>query len=103
MFKMDYCLGIIKCFYFLLLVSHSAKTILRNMDWKVGKLLNFKFLSGVYISPCLQILYFVQSPRLKKIGKIQLGSYLLLGLIYGLSFRIQAASYFLQSWVKKPV
>ena len=30
-----------------------------------------------------------QSPRLKKFGKIRLGSKLLLGLIHGLSFRIQ--------------
>ena len=38
-----------------------------------------------------------QSRRFKKIGKIRLGSKLSLGLIYGLSFRIQAASYFPQS------
>ena len=38
-----------------------------------------------------------QSQRFKKFGKIRLGSKLSLGLIYGLSFRIQAASYFPQS------
>ena len=41
------------------------------------------------------------SPRFKKFGKIRLGSKLSLGLIYDLSFWIQAASYFPQSWVKK--
>ena len=41
------------------------------------------------------------SPRFKKFGKIRLGSKLMLGLIYGLSFRIQASSYFTQSWVQK--
>jgi len=43
------------------------------------------------------------SPQFKKFGKIRLGSKLLLGFIYGLSFQIQAASNFPQSWVKKPV
>ena len=38
----------------------------------------------------------------KKFGEIRVGSKLSLGLIYGLSFRIQAASYFPQSWVQKP-
>ena len=42
-----------------------------------------------------------QSRRLKKIGKIRLGSKLSLGFIYGLSFRIQAAYYFSQFWVQK--
>ena len=37
------------------------------------------------------------SPRFKKFVKIRLRSKLSLGLIYGLSFRIQAASYFPQS------
>ena len=41
-----------------------------------------------------------QSPRNKKIGKIRLGSTLSLGLIYGLRFGIQAASYFPQSCVQ---
>ena len=41
------------------------------------------------------------SPRFKKFWKIRLGSKLSLGLIYGLSFQIQAASYFPQSWVQK--
>jgi len=39
----------------------------------------------------------LQSPRFKKIGEIRLGSKLLLDFIYGLSFRIKAASYFPQS------
>ena len=37
------------------------------------------------------------SPRFKKFGKIWLGTKLSLGLIYDLSFLIQAASYFPQS------
>ena len=41
------------------------------------------------------------SSRLKKFEKILLESKLSLGLIYGLSFRIQAASYFPESWVQK--
>ena len=41
------------------------------------------------------------SPRFKKYGKIRLGSKLSLGLIYGLSFRFQAASYFSESLVQK--
>ena len=40
-------------------------------------------------------------PAIKIFWKIRLGSKLSLGLIYGLSFRIQAASYFPQSWVQK--
>ena len=43
----------------------------------------------------------IQSRRFKKLGKIRLRSKLSLGLIYDLSFRIQAASYFSQSWVQK--
>ena len=43
----------------------------------------------------------IQSLRFKKIRKIWLGSKLLLGLIYCLSFWIQNASYFPQSWVQK--
>ena len=42
----------------------------------------------------------VLSPRFKKYGKIPLGSQLSLGLIYGLSFRIQATSHFPQSSLK---
>ena len=42
-----------------------------------------------------------QSPRFKKFVKIRLGSKLSLGLIYGLSFRIQDASYFPQSFELK--
>ena len=42
-----------------------------------------------------------QSPRFKKFGEIRLGSKLSLDLIYGLSFRIKAASYFPQSWIQK--
>ena len=42
-----------------------------------------------------------QSPRFKKFMKIRLKSKLSLGLIYGLSFWIQAASYVPQSWGKK--
>ena len=38
-----------------------------------------------------------QSPQFKNFGKIRHGSKLLLGLIYDLSFRIQAASHFPQS------
>ena len=41
------------------------------------------------------------SPRFKKFGKIRLWSKLSLGLIYGMSFLIQAASYFQQSLVQK--
>ena len=41
------------------------------------------------------------SSRFKKFEKILLESKLSLGLIYGLSFRIQAASYFPESWVQK--
>ena len=40
-------------------------------------------------------------PRFKKFVKIRLESKLSLGLIYGLSFRIQAASYFPPSWIQK--
>ena len=36
----------------------------------------------------------------KKIGEIRLSSKLSLDLIYGLSFRIKAASYFPQSWIQ---
>ena len=43
----------------------------------------------------------ILSPRFKKFGKIWLGPKLSLGLIYDLSFRIQAASYFPQSSVLK--
>ena len=42
----------------------------------------------------------IQSEPAKTFGKIRFGSKLSLGL-YGLSFRIQAASYFPQSWVQK--
>ena len=38
--------------------------------------------------------YLALSPQLKKFGKIRLGSKLSIDLIYDLSFRIQAASYF---------
>ena len=40
-------------------------------------------------------------PAIKKFGKIWLSSKLSLGLIYDLSFWIQAAFYFPQSWVQK--
>ena len=43
----------------------------------------------------------VLSPRFKKFGEIRLGSKLSLDLIYGLSFRIKAASYFPQSLIQK--
>ena len=43
----------------------------------------------------------VLSPGLKKFGKIRFGFKLSLGLIYGLSFRIQTTSYFPKSWVHK--
>ena len=42
---------------------------------------------------------FYQSWRFKYLGKIRLGFNLSLNLIYDLSFRIKAASYFPQSWV----
>ena len=50
-----------------------------------------------------QCRYFSRVRDLKNSGKYSLGltSKLSLGLIYGLSFRIQAASYFPQSWVQK--
>ena len=40
---------------------------------------------------------FILRLRFEKFGKIRLGSKLSLGLIYDLSFRIQAASYFSHS------
>ena len=43
----------------------------------------------------------INNLRLKKLGKIRLESNLSLDLIYGLSFRIQAASFILHSWVQK--
>ena len=42
-----------------------------------------------------------QSPRFKKFWKIRFGFKLSLGLLYELSFRIQAASYFELSLKKK--
>ena len=62
---------------------------------------NYGFLKLEQRIKLLEYLSLFQRPRLKKFGKIRLGSKLSLGLIDGLSFRIQTASYFPQSWVKK--
>ena len=50
-----------------------------------------------YCSSQCQVNDKVTKPQFKKFGKILLVSKLSLGLIYGLSFRIQAASFFSQS------
>ena len=54
------------------------------------------YISIIIVVFLVWIIEIVPSPRFKK-----LGAKLSLGLIYALSFRIQAASYFPQSWVLK--
>ena len=101
-FFVDISRSFILSFIFLIQPNVPRQTNVNWMwDWNLISFYNPSYWRPIEKNKMFWIFNMLPEPAIKKIGKIWLGSKLSLGLMYGLSFRIQTTLYFPQSWVQK--